>query len=72
MPGMDGWEVSRRINEIRPGLPVIVATGSNMTVEDGQDQGAIVDAVLRKPFTVGELSDAVGDTTKRRRVAIDR
>tara|TARA_B100000315_G_scaffold179828_1_gene168616 strand:+ start:519 stop:956 length:438 start_codon:yes stop_codon:yes gene_type:complete len=69
MPGMDGWEVSRRIHDIRPGVPLIVATGWNITVEDGQDQGAVVDAVLRKPFAMKDLVEAIGDATKRRTAA---
>jgi len=34
---MDGWEVLRRINEINPIVPVIIATGWNMSVEDRQE-----------------------------------
>ena len=43
MPKVDGWEVSRCVNELRPTVPIIVATGWNMTVEDGREQDAIVD-----------------------------
>ena len=67
MPGMDGWEVARRINEISPDVPIIVATGWNMTVDDGRDQGAVVSAVLRKPFVMGELAEAIELVTKGRR-----
>lgn len=65
LPGMDGWEVSRRINDILPETPIIVATGWNITVEDGQEQGAAVNAVLRKPFTMGELAAAIEDVSRR-------
>ncbi len=63
MPEVDGWGVSRRVNELRPRVPIIVATGWNMTVEDGREQGAIVDSVLRKPFTKADLIEAVGHFT---------
>lgn len=59
MPGMDGWEVSRQVNEIRPEIPIIVATGWNITVDEGQEHGAIIDAVLSKPFARSELDEAV-------------
>ena len=32
MPEVDGWQVSRRVNELRPEVPIIVVTGWNMTV----------------------------------------
>lgn len=67
MPVMDGWEVSRRINEINPNVPIIVATGWNMSVEDGQEQGAVIDSVLRKPFSMIELSEAIEVAMKTRR-----
>ena len=65
LPGMDGWEVSRRINDILPETPIIVATGWNITVEDGQEQGASVNAVLRKPFTMDDLAAAIEEVSRR-------
>ena len=66
MPVMDGWEASRRINEINPNVPIIVATGWNMSVEDGQEQGAVIDSVLRKLFSMIELSEAIEVVMKTR------
>ena len=59
MPNIDGWEVSRRINRLRPDFPIIVATGWNVSVEDGREQGAQVRAVLKKPFGIQELDQAI-------------
>ena len=67
MPEVDGWEVSRRVNELCPEVPIIVATGWNMTVEDGREEGAMVDSVLRKPFAMADLIEAVDHATGRRR-----
>ena len=67
MPEVDGWAVSRRVNELRPDVPIIVATGWNMTVEDGRDEGATVDSVLIKPFAMADLIEAVDHVTGRRR-----
>ena len=69
MPGMDGWEVSRRINELRLDVPIIVATGWNMTAEDSEDHGAVIDMVLRKPFDMKGLADAIEEVAKHRRTA---
>jgi PAS domain S-box-containing protein len=52
MPDMDGWEVARRVKEIRPDLPVAVVTGWGSQFE-GMDLAARgVDFLLSKPFTV--------------------
>ena len=67
MPKVDGWEVSHRVNDLRPQVPIIVVTGWNMTVEDGREQGAIVDSVLRKPFAKADLIEAVDHVTGYRR-----
>ena len=67
MPEVDGWEVSRRVNELRPKVPIIVATGWNMTVEDGRKEGATINSVLRKPFAMADLIEAVDHVTGRRR-----
>ena len=67
MPEVDGWAVSRRVNELRPEVPIIVCTGWNMTVEDGREEGAMVNSVLRKPFAMADLIEAVDHVTGRRR-----
>ena len=64
MPGMDGWEVCRRIREISD-VPVILLTARSdkSDVVKGLDQGA--DDYITKPFDEGEL-------TARVRVALRR
>ena len=59
MPEMDGWEVCRRINRLRPEVPVILASGRMVTVEDGLVLEARVGAVLAKPFGCQQLRDAI-------------
>ena len=59
MPSMDGWEVSKRLNGLRPEFPIILATGWNVSVDDGLERGAQVKAVLRKPFGMQDLTSAM-------------
>ena len=59
MPLMDGWEVTKRINGMRPEFPIILATGWNVSVDEGLERGAQVKSVLRKPFGMQELSSAI-------------
>ena len=52
MPDMDGWEVARRVKEIRPELPVGVVTGWGSQFEGMDLAPRGVDFLLSKPFTV--------------------
>jgi signal transduction histidine kinase len=55
MPGMTGTELVRAARQIRPGLPVVLATGySELPAGDGEDVGR-----LGKPFTQAMLARAV-------------
>lgn len=55
LPGMNGYEVCRRIKKEKPGKPVIMITarGSEMDKVSGLDIGA--DDYVTKPFSIPEL-----------------
>jgi len=55
MPGMSGWEVARRVQEIRPGTPVMLVTGWSESISDEQMSAAGVRALVHKPFEIKEL-----------------
>jgi len=59
MPQMNGWEVSKRINEMNPEFPIILATGWNVSVEEGREHGSQIRAVLKKPFGMQNLFTAI-------------
>ena len=59
MPVMDGWELARRLNRQSPGFPILVATGWSVGEEDAASQGAEIRGVVRKPFSLKELAQAV-------------
>jgi PAS domain S-box-containing protein len=50
LAGMDGYEVTRRIKELRPGLAVIAQTAYAMTGEKDKSQAAGCDDYLAKPI----------------------
>ncbi|MBV8613282.1 MAG: response regulator, partial [Acetobacteraceae bacterium] len=61
MPGMDGPALAAHVRAERPGLPVLFITGHpGAHMLDGE-------AVLAKPFTARELSEAVARALGRLR-----
>jgi DNA-binding NtrC family response regulator len=66
MPEMDGFELSRVVRAIRPGLPIILITGHAAM----PNRSAPVDLrdyrVLEKPFDGEELLAAVADELRTR------
>ena len=56
MPGkMDGLSLAHRLRQIRPGLPILLATGYSDAAADVRGDFPI----LRKPYEIHELSDAI-------------
>jgi DNA-binding NtrC family response regulator len=59
MPMMDGLEILAAIQARRPGLPVILMSGSEDGANGTLPKGAA--ALLRKPFRLEELLAAIAD-----------
>jgi DNA-binding response OmpR family regulator len=65
MPGVDGFEVLRKVKETRPQIEVIILTGHG-SEEDRQlcmDLGAF--AYLQKPLDINELSDTIQQANEK-------
>jgi PAS domain S-box-containing protein len=65
MPGMSGMEVSRQMLEIRPDIPVLLATGyvRNEDVEQARSIG--IREVIWKPQTIGEMGDVLAQQLEK-------
>ena len=59
MPGMDGWELSRRVMERRPAIKRLFVSGypANVIVKDGVLAEGL--NFIQKPFTVKTLADVL-------------
>jgi PAS domain S-box-containing protein len=59
MPGLSGVELARAVHEIRPDLPILLATGfiEDLLPQDLDEAG--VSATIRKPITKRELAEAL-------------
>ena len=69
LPGIDGFEVIRRIRTFAPTLPIVVvsAHGDDASKVRALDHGA--DDYVSKPFSVPELLARVRDGAAPRRAA---
>jgi signal transduction histidine kinase/CheY-like chemotaxis protein len=56
MPGMNGAETARAVQRLRPGLPIIFASGYAETAALDGITGAVT---LRKPFKIAALTSAI-------------
>ncbi|MDQ2964716.1 MAG: response regulator [Chloroflexota bacterium] len=59
MPGMTGIELAARLTAARPAVRVIFMTGDAESANRARDRAGFVAAVLLKPFTAGDLREAV-------------
>ena len=55
MPGMNGYQLAKRIHAIKPDLPVICVTGYSSVVEDREH----CDMLLKKPYDTATLARAL-------------
>ena len=59
MPGMTGDVFAAEVLKIRPGIPVILATGYAMAFSPERAKSLGIAAFLRKPLSIGELADVL-------------
>ncbi len=64
MPGMTGAELARAARERLPDLPIVIITGYAETKLGDLSGGA--DYVLKKPFKLGDLTNAIEATARRK------
>ena len=57
MPHMSGLELIREVKRIRPEIPVILCTGFSELVRPEQIAELNIDALIRKPISVHEVSE---------------
>ncbi|MBX2831210.1 MAG: response regulator [Rhodospirillales bacterium] len=68
MPGLDGWETSKKVRELQNGgkTPIIVmisAHNRSFLSKNLEDRGRVLNGFLTKPVTLTMLLDAVADAT---------
>ena len=56
---MNGWELAERALQLRPGLPVILATGWGASIDTEQAHARGIIAVLSKPYRQADLEQVL-------------
>ncbi|MBI5167649.1 MAG: response regulator [candidate division NC10 bacterium] len=59
MPGMSGYDVAKRIRELRLEIPLILITGWGDQVDQARIREAGIDLVLAKPFKIEQVAKAM-------------
>ena len=70
LPGVDGFELLRMVDDAQPGLPVILITGHSEMLDRVPAAGGRNFRVFSKPFDGGALLAAVGLAISHRRAPI--
>ena len=59
MPDMNGLELAKQINVIRPEFPIILMTGYGENVSNKIQKQYGIDNIIGKPITIRELSSVI-------------
>jgi CheY-like chemotaxis protein len=69
MPGANGYEVCRRVKELKPNIPVLLLVGTFEPFDEGQSRSVGADSFLKKPFDSQELLQRVEELLSARAAA---
>ncbi|MBI1321432.1 MAG: response regulator [Candidatus Hydrogenedens sp.] len=59
MPGLVGTEMAKRILEVRPGIPIVIATGFSETLSAQVAEDIGISKLVFKPILADELAEAI-------------
>ncbi len=59
MPDMSGVDLSKKLLQIRPDLPIIICTGYNELINSKKAKGIGIREMLKKPFYANELANTI-------------
>jgi signal transduction histidine kinase len=55
MPGINGYELAKRIKSLKKNIPVILITGWNQERDNIKDKNEIIDGLIEKPFDLNQI-----------------
>ena len=66
MPKTNGYEVIDHVASTKLGVPIVIATAAVKQIDNSRIDRNVVVAVIKKPFDIDEVRDAVADAVKSR------
>jgi CheY-like chemotaxis protein len=64
--GINGWDLADRIHQLRPGLPVVLATGWGAEIDPDDARARGVRAVVAKPYRASDLTRTIAEVLGQR------
>jgi CheY-like chemotaxis protein len=66
MPKTNGYEVIHHVASKKLGIPIVIATAAVKQIDNSRIDRNVVVAVIKKPFDIDAVRDAVADAVKSR------
>ena len=66
MPRTNGYTVIHHVVSKKLGIPIVIATAAVKQIDNSRLDRTVVVAVIKKPFDIAEVRDAVADAVKLR------
>jgi len=67
MPQMDGEELFKKLQEIRPGIPIIICTGHSATLDNKRARDMGISALIMKPVSMAEIAKKIREILGNRK-----
>ncbi len=65
MPGINGYELAKRIKSVKKDIPIILITGWNQEHQNVDQKNEIFDGVIEKPFNLTQIKDEFHKVLKK-------
>ena len=65
MPGINGFELAKRVKKLKKDVPVILITGWNQNDQNVIKPNGIIDGFIEKPFNIKQIREAFFKILKR-------
>ncbi len=59
MPNMTGVQLSQKLLEIKPGIPIIICTGFSTKIDDAKATAAGIRGYVMKPVVISKIAKKI-------------
>mgnify|MGYP003571133118 CR=1 FL=1 len=60
MPDVDGWQLAARLRETHPDVPIMMASGNAIEMQEEQMRSVLYDAYVTKPVQLDQMLEKLG------------